>query len=297
MLLRHEPNPGWEVAARSEGLWIGNGSNYRSGQHRADAGSLIEPPARLIGPVPGHNHTVELKKLLLEPLQLSSQSRETGTSYLRNASIGRIGDNPEQLLDTLAPDRGNDSKLCEMGADHINHCGLLADEQMARTMEHQATLLLHRLGLDELHIGPGDGLADRLCVSRIVLLSLNVWLDVGRRHQAHPMPKRLQLPRPMMRRRAGLNTNKASWQLFKKGQQVTPFQLPPNDHLAIGINAMDLKHRLRNIEADRLNCLHNWLLSIVGALNSTHFHGTHVPVEEPSTASKADSCSAATHVC
>jgi hypothetical protein len=25
-----------------------------------------------------------------------------------------------------------------------------------------------------------------------------------------------------------------------------------------------------------------------GGLNSTHFHGTHVPVEEPSTASKAD---------
>jgi hypothetical protein len=26
----------------------------------------------------------------------------------------------------------------------------------------------------------------------------------------------------------------------------------------------------------------------VGALNSAHIHGTHVPVEEPSTASKAD---------
>src|SRR5262249_17792476 len=30
-----------------------------------------------------------------------------------------------------------------------------------------------------------------------------------------------------------------------------------------------------------------------GGLNSTHFHGTAVPVEEPSTASKADSCTAA----
>jgi hypothetical protein len=32
---------------------------------------------------------------------------------------------------------------------------------------------------------------------------------------------------------------------------------------------------------------------MVGGLNSTHIHGTSVPVEEPSTASKADSCSAA----
>src|SRR5262245_22776142 len=32
-------------------------------------------------------------------------------------------------------------------------------------------------------------------------------------------------------------------------------------------------------------------------LNSTHLHGTHVPVQEPSTASKADMCSAIRHVC
>src|SRR5262245_2912429 len=32
-------------------------------------------------------------------------------------------------------------------------------------------------------------------------------------------------------------------------------------------------------------------------LNSTHLHGTHVPVQEPSTASKADMCGAAAHVC
>src|SRR6266516_2651272 len=29
-----------------------------------------------------------------------------------------------------------------------------------------------------------------------------------------------------------------------------------------------------------------------GGLNSTHIHGTSVPVEEPSTASQADSCTA-----
>src|SRR5260370_19139736 len=30
-----------------------------------------------------------------------------------------------------------------------------------------------------------------------------------------------------------------------------------------------------------------------GSLNSAHIHGTHVPVEEPSTASQPDSCTAA----
>ena len=38
--------------------------------------------------------------------------------------------------------------------------GLLADEQMARAMEHQAALLLGRLGRDEPHVHPADSLAD-----------------------------------------------------------------------------------------------------------------------------------------
>jgi len=33
---------------------------------------------------------------------------------------------------------------------------------MARAMEHQAALLLGRLGRDEPHVGPGDRLADGL---------------------------------------------------------------------------------------------------------------------------------------
>jgi hypothetical protein len=32
-----------------------------------------------------------------------------------------------------------------------------------------------------------------------------------------------------------------------------------------------------------------------GGFNSTHIHGTHVPVEEPSTASFSDSCTAANY--
>ena len=47
--------------------------------------------------------------------------------------------------------------------------GLLADEQMARAMEHQAALLLGGLGRNEPHVDPGDGFADGLRVRRIVL--------------------------------------------------------------------------------------------------------------------------------
>jgi len=54
-----------------------------------------------------------------------------------------------------------------------------------------------------------------------------------------------------------------------------------------------LKNRLGDIETNCRDRLHVWLLRTVGALNSTHIHGTSVPVEEPSTASKADKRTAA----
>jgi hypothetical protein len=54
-----------------------------------------------------------------------------------------------------------------MCADRIDHCGLLADEQLARAMQHQAALLLKCLGRNEPHVWPGTRLADGLGVSGI----------------------------------------------------------------------------------------------------------------------------------
>ena len=54
--------------------------------------------------------------------------------------------NIEQFLDSFAPDRRDNAELSEVGSDRINHRGLLADKQMARAMQHQATLLLRGLG-------------------------------------------------------------------------------------------------------------------------------------------------------
>src|SRR5215472_1023529 len=129
---------------------------------------------------------------------------------------------------------------------------------MPRAMEHQAALLFRRLGRDEPHVGSADSLADRFGVSGIVLLPLDVGLHVSRRHQPHRMPKRLQFARPMMRCRAGLHTNEARRHF-------------PEERLAIGVNAVHLKTRLGDVETDCLNCLHVWLLSIVGALTAPTF--------------------------
>src|SRR6266508_3772296 len=41
-----------------------------------------------------------------------------------------------------------------------------------------------------------------------------------------------------------------------------------DDHIAFHVDAVHLKHRLRNVETDCCDRLHGWLLRIVGALTA-----------------------------
>ena len=166
----------------------------------------------------------------------------------------------QQFGDPFAPDRRDNAELGKVSSDRINHRGLLADEQMACAMKHQAALLLGRLGRHEPHVGSGDRFANRLCVSHVILLPFDVGLHVGRRHQSHRMTECLELARPMVRRGASLDANQAWRQLLKERQDVATLQLAADDHLARGINAVDLKDRLGDVETDCRDRLHGSLL-------------------------------------
>lgn len=115
--------------------------------------------------MPGDDAPVELHDLSLQVPQLTAESRETRAGHFREPAVGWIGDDFQQLLDAAAPDGGNDPELGKIGTDRIDHGRLPANEEMARTMKHQATLLLDRLGRHKPHVGPRD----RLIVSASVL--------------------------------------------------------------------------------------------------------------------------------
>ncbi len=80
----------------------------------------------------------------------------------------------------------------------------------------------------------------------------------------------------------------AGSQFLKERQNVPTLQLTTDDHLSRRIDAMDLKHRLGDVETDCRDRLHAWLPQCCDRPNGDHFNGTYVPVEEPSTASGAD---------
>jgi hypothetical protein len=100
------------------------------GQRRTHARDLIQPLTRRIGSMTGHNLTVEVENLRLQRPQLGAESKEAGAGNLRQPFVAYIGDHIEQLFNAIASDRCDDAKFCEMGADRIDHRGLLANEQV-----------------------------------------------------------------------------------------------------------------------------------------------------------------------
>src|SRR5436190_22839515 len=111
--------------------------------------------ARFVGPVPVHDHAIERHNLLFEAEQLTAERGNTCARNLRHPFIVAVSNDMEQFLDALAPDRRDNAKLRKVSSDRIDYWCLLTDEQMAGAMEHQAALLLGRLGWHKPHVGPG----------------------------------------------------------------------------------------------------------------------------------------------
>jgi hypothetical protein len=109
----------------------------------------------------------------------------------------------------------------------------------------------------DVRVWPSPRLANRFRVGGIVLLSLDIGLHMGRRHQPNGVAERLKFTRPMIRRRAGLDDNEARRQPLKERQHISALQVTTKCHLTIRVNAMNLKDRFRDIKTDSRNRLHD----------------------------------------
>ena len=67
--------------------------------------------------MPSDDTSIELQNLGLQCTQLTAESSKTRTGYLGEPMVGWIGDDFQQLLDTLSPDRGDNPELGEIRAN------------------------------------------------------------------------------------------------------------------------------------------------------------------------------------
>jgi hypothetical protein len=70
----------------------------------------------------------------------------------------------------------------------------------------------------------------------------------------------------MMRRGAGFNSNQARGQLLEERQNVATLELTTEDDIALRIDAMNLKNRLRDVETNCRNRLRDLAPPNRGAL-------------------------------
>jgi esterase/lipase superfamily enzyme len=139
-------------------------------------------------------------------------------------------------------------------------------------VQDQHALLLFALHRHKAHVRPRHRLADSLRIGRVVLAALEVGLDVARRHQPDLMAKRRQFRGPMVRGRTGLDADQAWRKVSEELQQLGPPQLPSNNNRADGVDTVNLKHSLRDIQTDRGNLHGGRFLSLWRSATTTLWH-------------------------
>jgi len=138
--------------------------------------------------------------------------------------------------------------------------GARLHEALTHTVQHQDRLLLNVLDRHKPHVGPRHGLADRLCIGRVVLVGLHVGLDELRRHQLDSVTKGCELARPVMSTAACFHADQARRQVHEKLGHLITLELLLQDGLAVFIDCVNLKHVLCQVDANCCN-LHGGRLS------------------------------------
>ena len=121
----------------------------------------------------------------------------------------------------------------------------------SRALDPARRLLLDALDRDKPHVRAAECGADRRRIAGIGLVAPDKRLHIGRRDQPHLVAERAQAAAPVMRRATRLDPDLRRRQLGKKPRHLAPPQALLNDDLPARILAVDLKHRLRDVEPDR----------------------------------------------
>ena len=169
--------------------------------------------------MPGVDTPVERKDLSLQVLQLGAECLQAPRARSR-ARVRRpeLATTSSSSFDAITADRRDDAKLGKVGADRVDHRGLLADEQMPRTVEHQTGSAGQPSSSGRTAWSASHRLANRLGIGGIVLLAFHIRLHVGWRHQSNRVTECLQLARPVVRRGARFDADHARRKLLEERQ-------------------------------------------------------------------------------
>ena len=79
------------------------------------------------------------------------------------------------------------------------------------------------------------------CLLTRLTATLDIGLDVGRRHEADLVAEPGQFPRPEMRPGTGLHADQAGCQRAEESQHLSPPQLAPHNRLPVRTDGVNLR--------------------------------------------------------
>src|SRR5215210_3810820 len=258
-LNRREPEPGGKVATAPEcvGRWGQRGESCRC--HSPDARDGHQPTRDwVLRRMPG-GLAVEHSDALVQRSELLDQYGQDPPSRL-----GQIGGGVLEGRDELGgmdrPFSSDHAKLGQVTTERIDGLGALANQQVPRAEHDGCGLLVRALEGYKAHGGALSGLADRLGIGHVVLLSLDERLHVRRRDQLHRVAELGDLAAPIMSAATRLHGHRAGRQRCQERQNLSAAQLLAKDHRACAVSPMELKDVLGEIEADGADLVHGRLL-------------------------------------
>jgi hypothetical protein len=229
-------------------------------------------PAGWVAAAPADDLPVDDLDPSLEPAQALHDRQQALVQRCRDALVGRIGQDLDELADMLRTFGDHDAELCHQPAQRVDQHGALLDQHFAYFVNARRRLLRLGLDRDNAHRWPAHRLADRRGVRRVVLVAPDIGLRIGRWDQPHVMAELADLAPPIMRRRARLDPDQARRQLGEERQDPRTAQPATERHRPNFINSMHLKDCLGQIQPDRCNLFHGWLPSVGVVRNPTLAH-------------------------
>jgi len=165
----------------------------------------------------------------------------------------------------------------QVTAQSVDQLGPLLHEKIARPEDNGPGLLLLILHGHVPHVGPLGRLADRLRISRIILMPLDERFDIRRRDQADRVTQLGDLAGPVMGPAARLQGHQARRLRGHELDQFRAGDLLAKDDMTRRIRSMRLENVLSDVQSDCAHLTHRRLLQRV--------FDTHSATARPSGAS------------
>ena len=158
------------------------------------------------------------------------------------------------MLFELAPALGNRNPTLQQDRPQLveQRCAL-AHQTIPNPVQCLHVELFFSLELDETHGGPRRRFGDRLRITVIILLSLDVGADILGRHQSNLVALCSQDPTEMVSATTRFHCNDARCQTAGKVDDTRPLHTPTNDNASVIIESDDAAAVLTQVDPKNRN--------------------------------------------